>query len=407
MNKRVHGIIEIVLASILVITGFIVALKFEIIKDAIIWVMIGFFVFKIAFVVLKYFTYESSLVYTIIHGVLNGLVMIFLIIFKEEANKLAVVIGCSCTVDVVSNIAKAIIYRKSDQHEAFFGMENTICVLFILLIFGGEKTAVTTTVLFGCLMLYKGVATLLSNRYVKKAISLTELGKALNRVHALDVVFGLFIVLLLASFILPQVEDTINNYGDAWWYCFALITTIGFGDITVSSVIARILSVIIAFYGIIIVSLLTSSIVVYISELNKKEEIERRNAAKQKLKPITLEELAAKEPEIKKPRIVKKSSNVDQINLFEEAKIEETKPVEVKEEPKVEEEKPTKKSNSKKLTIKKVDAPVAEVKAETKEVKEEVKESPKTEKPAKAAPKKEPAKASAPKKSKATKKETK
>ena len=322
MNKRLHGIIEIVLAAVLVITGFIVALKFEIIKDAVFWVMIGFFVFKVAFVVLKYFTYESSLAYTFIHGVLNGLVMIFLIIFKEEANKLAVVVGCSCAVDVVSNLAKTIIYRKTQQHESFFGMENIICVLFILLIFGGEKTAVTTTVLFGCLMLYKGVATLLSNRYVKKALSLTDLGKALNRVHALDVVFGLFIVLLLASFILPQVEDSINNYGDAWWYCFALVTTIGFGDIVVTSVIARILSVIIAFYGIIIVSLLTSSIVVYISELNKKEEIERRNAAKLKLKPITLEELAAKEPE-KKPRIIKKP--VEQINLFETNKVEEPK----------------------------------------------------------------------------------
>ena len=402
MSKRLHGILEIVLASILVITGFIVALKFDIIKDAVIWVMIGFFVFKVAFVVLKYFTYESSLVYTIIHGALNALVMIFLIIFKEEANKLAVVVGCSCAVDVVSNIAKAIIYRKKEQHESFFGMENIICILFILLIFGGEKTAVTTTVLFGCLMLYKGVATLLSNRYVKKALMLTDLGKALNRVHALDVVFGLFIVLLLASFILPQVEDGITSYGDAWWYCFALVTTIGFGDIVVYSVIARILSVIIAFYGIIIVSLLTSSIVVYITELNKKEEIERRNAAKQRLKPITLEELAAKEPEIKKPRIVKKSSNVDQINLFEEAKIEETKPVETKEEPKVEEKKSVKKSSNKKLTIKKIETPVADAKPEVKEEKE----TPKAEKSAKAAPKKEPAKASAPKKSKATKKET-
>ena len=122
-------------------------------------------------------------------------------------------------------------------------------------------------------------------------------------------------------------------------YCFALVTTIGFGDIVVTSVIARILSVIIAFYGIIIVSLLTSSIVVYISEINKKEEIERRNAAKLKLKPITLEELAAKEPE-KKPRIIKKP--VEQINLFETNKVEEPK---VADTPK---ESSTKKAPSKK-----------------------------------------------------------
>ena len=130
-----------------------------------------------------------------------------------------------------------------------------------------------------------------------------DLGKALNRVHGLDIFFGLFIVLLLTSFILPHVEDSIADAGDAWWYCFALITTTGFGDITVTTTTGRILSVIIGFYGIIIVSLLTSSIVIYISDINKKEEREKRS------------EEEAKKLEDYDPNEGSKKSN-GQMNLF-------------------------------------------------------------------------------------------
>ena len=118
------------------------------------------------------------------------------------------------------------------------------------------------------------VTGILSNHYVRKLINLSDLGKTFNKVHALDVFFGLIIVLMLTSFILPYIEPAITNVGDAWWYCFALITTIGFGDFTCVTAVGRILSVIIGFYGIIIVSLLTSSLVLYITSENEKAEKE-------------------------------------------------------------------------------------------------------------------------------------
>ena len=80
----------------------------------------------------------------------------------------------------------------------------------------------------------------------------------------------------MASFIFPYLEPTVfTNPEDALWYCFTLITTIGTGDFVAVTRLGRILSVIIGCYGIIIVSILTSAIVVYINKVqsgnNKKK----------------------------------------------------------------------------------------------------------------------------------------
>ena len=67
------------------------------------------------------------------------------------------------------------------------------------------------------------------------------------------------------------------SYGDALWYCFAIVTTIGFGDVASVSVIGRILSVILGFYGIIVVAVITSIIVNFYNEtkyIGKKEDTE-------------------------------------------------------------------------------------------------------------------------------------
>lgn len=272
MNTKVYSILEIILSTILIAIGFIVSLDFFSIKEYIAFVMIGFFVIKILIALFRELTFNISKTYTISQIVLNIIVIVLMIVFKTQSDSMAYVIGSSCVIDLLTNFVKAIKYRHTKDNYSFFGMENIICALFILLIFSSDKTLVTASVLFGTLVLYKGIANILSNAFVKKVVSLTDLGKALNKVHALDVLFGLIIVLMLASFIFPQVEDSIPNVGEAWWYSFALITTIGFGDVVATSLTGRILSVIIGFYGIIIVSLLTSSIVVYITEENKKNE---------------------------------------------------------------------------------------------------------------------------------------
>lgn len=316
MNKRVYSIIEIVLSIIFIATGLTVAINTELIQNSFIWVLTGFFVIRIAFVVSKHFAFKKSKVYTILQSVLNAGAIILMIVlwyvFGEGLELPRYVVAVVSLIDLITNIVKAFIFKKTKDTESFFGMDNVISAIFIVLMCINITDA-SSVVLLGLLILYKGVVNILSNHYLKKVISLTDLGKALNKVHALDVLFGLFIVLLLASFILPYEEASIVTVGDAWWYSFALITTIGFGDMVATSTVGRIISVIIGFYGIIIVSLLTSSIVVYITEENKKaEEKEKEQRVKEFLEESKVEST--------KPN--KNNSKKDQISLFESSKPE-------------------------------------------------------------------------------------
>ena len=54
---------------------------------------------------------------------------------------------------------------------------------------------------------------------------------------------------------------------DALWYCFAVVTTTGFGDLAAVTLIGRILTVILGFYGIVVVALITSVIVNFYNEV--------------------------------------------------------------------------------------------------------------------------------------------
>ena len=50
---------------------------------------------------------------------------------------------------------------------------------------------------------------------------------------------------------------------------FSVISTIGFGDIVVISIVAKILTILLSFYAIIVFAILTATVVNYFSELQK------------------------------------------------------------------------------------------------------------------------------------------
>lgn len=55
--------------------------------------------------------------------------------------------------------------------------------------------------------------------------------------------------------------------GDALWCCFQAVTTIGYGDITVTSAIGRAIVVVLSVVGILFVAVLTAAVVSYCNEL--------------------------------------------------------------------------------------------------------------------------------------------
>ena len=74
------------------------------------------------------------------------------------------------------------------------------------------------------------------------------------------------------SLLLTFFEPNMGSFPDALWYCFAIVTTIGFGDLTAVTAFGRVLSVILGAYGIIVVALITSIIVNFYGEMKASPE---------------------------------------------------------------------------------------------------------------------------------------
>ena len=83
---------------------------------------------------------------------------------------------------------------------------------------------------------------------------------------------GLLLLIVAFSLVLMHNEESVNSFEDALWYCFAIVTTIGFGDITAVSVIGRVVSVLLGIYGIVAVAILTSIIVNFYNEIKSTPE---------------------------------------------------------------------------------------------------------------------------------------
>lgn len=106
-------------------------------------------------------------------------------------------------------------------------------------------------------------------------IQFNELKEIIQRTFVFEIILGLISLIVSFSFIFTLFEEI--TYPDALWYCFAVVTTIGFGDIVVTNVVCRILSVILGLYGILVVAAFTSVIVNFYNETKNKSSKEEKD----------------------------------------------------------------------------------------------------------------------------------
>ena len=98
------------------------------------------------------------------------------------------------------------------------------------------------------------------------SIKLDILKKIIKKTFATEILSGFVVLIFAVASVLKNYEPGMKTMGDALWYCFALVTTIGFGDFSAVTPFGRVLSVILGIYGIVVVSLITSIIVNFYSE---------------------------------------------------------------------------------------------------------------------------------------------
>ena len=119
-----------------------------------------------------------------------------------------------------------------------------------------------------------------------KELKLNIISNIIKKSMVKEIIAGLMILIILCSVYFTVVEVNITSYVDALWYSFAVITTIGFGDVYVSTTLGRILSVILGISGIVVVALFTSIIVNFYNEMNKRREEKTINKILEETKEI-------------------------------------------------------------------------------------------------------------------------
>jgi len=92
---------------------------------------------------------------------------------------------------------------------------------------------------------------------------------------------GTIIITIIGSFGMYIFEkdssQTIKSYGDALWWSFVTVTTVGYGDISPSTTIGRTIACVLMLSGIGFLSMLTSTVSTYFlskTEKNKKKKSE-------------------------------------------------------------------------------------------------------------------------------------
>lgn len=96
----------------------------------------------------------------------------------------------------------------------------------------------------------------------------------LKRTKASQILFGFIIFIFAIATLIQCVEPDITRYSDALWYCYAVISTAGFGDIITVTFIGKICSVLLTVYAIFVVAIVTGVVVNFYNQLVEMQQKE-------------------------------------------------------------------------------------------------------------------------------------
>jgi len=155
-------------------------------------------------------------------------------------------------------------------------MNIALNVAFILLvivsvwdIWSGADSQLLFIIVVMLLIACRSLIRIMSVTFARLRLDL--LRDIVQQTYAAEIIFGLLLLIASFSFVLLYTDTASFNgeYTNALWYCFAVVTTIGFGDMTAVSTVGRILTVVLGIYGIVVVALITSIIVNFYGEMKK------------------------------------------------------------------------------------------------------------------------------------------
>lgn len=129
------------------------------------------------------------------------------------------------------------------------------------------------------------------------------LREAFRLAGADKIIYVYLVYFLIAALILYRIEPEISSFGASIWYCFAVATTVGFGDIAAATPAGRIITMILSVYSIGVVAILTAVITSYFMDIAKARASDSAQAFLDDLEhlpELSKEELQAVSERVKK-----------------------------------------------------------------------------------------------------------
>lgn len=127
----------------------------------------------------------------------------------------------------------------------------------------------------------------------------------LKRTKATQILTGFVLFLFAAALVIMLAEPDINTYRESLWYCYAVISTTGFGDVVAVTFIGKVCSILITVYSIFVVAIVTGVVVNFYTqtaEMQRKETLTMFMDKLEHLPDLSREELISISEKIKKLR---------------------------------------------------------------------------------------------------------
>lgn len=217
-------------------------------------ILVGFTKSNIYFLITSFFLYCVTVIIS------------RLLIIKEDRSTQSIIFNSLCIVFVF--LASFVFFFPAiyAKHATSVSNSNFIAMCF----------AVTIIVSSGKNLLFP----------YHKTLKVNVISNIIRKSLVYEIILSLCILIILCSIYFTIVEPLMTSYVDSLWYSFCLITTIGLGDLSVTTTFGRILSVLLGISGIVVVALFTSVIVNFYNEMNKKREEKEMNKILTKVEEI-------------------------------------------------------------------------------------------------------------------------
>lgn len=128
---------------------------------------------------------------------------------------------------------------------------------------------------------------------------------ALRTTKADKIIPGFVLFVFVIALIILLVEPDISTYEDALWFCYSVISTAGFGDVIVTTLIGRICAALLTVYAVFVIAIATGVVVSFynhVVQLRYKESVHAALDKLERLPELSKEELTEISEKIKRMR---------------------------------------------------------------------------------------------------------